>query len=127
MEPCETVQASGTSWIPMISHLILSHFRDHDELRFSTRSVLAYYRSYSDRFHILTSDFRVPYTFTDGTSPLDYRLGLAPQWLEPSHEEWKDGNVTLRIKHHADIFDPYIDTVFNRCEECLSTKDRGLH
>lgn len=67
------------------------------------------------------------------------RLGLLPQWLkfklsaedlqtnqgsEPMRYDtdrriqgigrWKDGNITLEVVHHAEIFDDYDGTVFNR-------------
>jgi hypothetical protein len=72
-----------------------------------------------------------PYTFA--------RLGLLPQWLnfnlaaedlqtdqgsEPMGYDadkrtqgigrWKDGNITLEVVHHAEVFDDYDGTVFNR-------------
>lgn len=56
------------------------------------------------------------------------RLGLLPQWLKynvPQEEDessekaqgigkWKDGNVTLEVVHHAEVYDEYDGTVFNR-------------
>lgn len=42
-------------------------------------------------------------------------MGQVPQWLNAENsKEWKDGHVQLKIKHHAQIFRPYVDNVFNR-------------
>jgi hypothetical protein len=64
------------------------------------------------------------------------RLGLLPQWLVFDTEEevnrtqhigrWRDGDVSLEIIHHAEVFNQYDGTVFNRhvfCNfhECLLT------
>jgi hypothetical protein len=89
--------------------------RDHDELRYSLRSVLANLRPYIDRFHILSTDFPIPYSPNDSSDlALDYRLGQVPQWLNTDNRSWKDGDVQLHMKHHAQIFQPYLDNVFNR-------------
>lgn len=61
--------------------------------------------------HVLTSDFKIPY---NESIPLDYRLGQVPQWLNTDNRVWTDGHVQFNLKHHADIFSPYTDTVFNR-------------
>ncbi|KAH9849530.1 hypothetical protein C2E23DRAFT_737200 [Lenzites betulinus] len=93
-------------------------FRDHDELRHSIRSVLANFRSYTNRFRILTSDFLYPDNYDDNQSlpdPSAWRLGLQPQWLQTvDHStQWQDGNVQLSLTHHAHFFDPYQGTIFN--------------
>ena len=90
--------------------------RDHDELRFSLRSVLANFRPYADRFHLLTTDFELPGTTGNESVPLDYRLGQVPQWLNTDQRPWSDGHVQLSIKHHAQIFHPYEDNNFNRSD-----------
>ncbi|KAI0671047.1 hypothetical protein C8Q78DRAFT_973893 [Trametes maxima] len=94
-------------------------FRDHDELRHSIRSVLYNFRSFTNRFHILTSDFFYPtkgdsdQTFPD-PGPGYWRLGLQPQWLATDDStQWRDGNVQLSLTHHAHVFEPYNDTIFN--------------
>lgn len=102
----------------MIRHFLTTniYFRDHEELRYSTRSVLEHFRPYTNRFHILTSDFKIPIpssTFNTSVPP-EYRLGQVPQWLNTANTHWTDGDIHLNIKHHADMFSPYIDTVFNR-------------
>lgn len=112
MGSCAAIQVRA--FLRLFCYPSLTVFRDHDELRFSTRSVLAHFRPYANRFHILTSDFQMPYTSVNDTPPLDYRLGLVPQWLNSDSQVWTDGDVRLSITHQADIFNPYIDTVFNR-------------
>ena len=59
------------------------------------------------------------------------RLGLLPQWLVfdlpeeqvpgqppvPAKQtigQWKDGDISLEVVHHAEVFDQYEGTVFNR-------------
>ena len=94
---------------------------DHDELRHSIRSVLANFRPYTTRFHILTSDFDYPDDPTNRSFPVPgpgyWRLGLQPQWLEtPENDtsEWRDGDVRLSLTHHAHFFEPYNQSSFNR-------------
>ncbi|KAH9916760.1 uncharacterized protein BXZ73DRAFT_53589 [Epithele typhae] len=94
-------------------------YRDHDELRYSIRSVLANYRPHVNRFRIITSDVDYPedpdQSFPD-PGPGYWRLGLQPQWLQSLDEEtpqWKDGDVHLSLTHHAHIFEPYNATSFN--------------
>lgn len=98
----------------MAATRISYHNRDHDELRYSLRSVLSNFRPYLDRLHVLTSDFAIPNTVENVTWPLDHRLGQVPQWLHVDKRPWADGSVKLSIKHHAEIFHPYDDNVFNR-------------
>lgn len=76
------------------------------------RSVLANYRPYTNRFHLITSDFAMPHNLS---FPDDWRLGQVPQWLEVSASSWEDGDVELSLIHHAELFERYSDTVFNRC------------
>ena len=93
------------------SHIVS---RDHDELRYSFRSVLANFRPYLGRFHLLTTDFAMPENTGNNSIPIDYRLGQVPQWLDTDRRPWADGHVELSIKHHAQIFHPYEDNIFNR-------------
>ena len=46
--------------------------------------------------------------------PEDWRLGQVPQWLEVSDGSWVDGDVELSLIHHAELFEEYNDTIFNR-------------
>lgn len=98
--------------------------RDHDELRHSLRSVLANFRPYTRRFHILASDIDYPVedpndsmrSFPDPGSGY-WRLGLQPQWLGTADNmtpEWRDGDIQLSLTHHAHFFEPYNRTIFNR-------------
>ena len=90
--------------------------------------MLEHFRPYTNRFHVLTSDFKIPLPSSSfNTSiPPEYRLGQVPQWLNTANTHWTDGNVHLNIKHHADIFNPYIDTVFNRFVPMEITAERIL-
>ncbi|KAJ3551401.1 hypothetical protein NM688_g4726 [Phlebia brevispora] len=85
-------------------------YRDNDELKHSMRSALANFRHYTGRFHLITSDFAMPYNLS---FPDNWRLGQVPQWLEVSGNSWVDGDVELSLIHHAEIFDSYNDTTFN--------------
>ncbi|KZV65257.1 hypothetical protein PENSPDRAFT_756655 [Peniophora sp. CONT] len=91
----------------------MAHFRNYDELRHSIRSVLEHFKSYARHFTILASDFAPPNEHS--SLPSQLRLGQAPQWLDftRSPSEWRDGDVRLRINHHANVFRPYFDTIFN--------------
>ncbi|KZS99795.1 uncharacterized protein LAESUDRAFT_732875, partial [Laetiporus sulphureus 93-53] len=95
-------------------------YRDHDELRFSMRSVLANFRQYAGRFHLITADFPMPQWLAERSNisdPKSWRLGQMPQWLDTNnrlaHNMWQDGNTQLSITHHAQIFRPYTGTNFN--------------
>jgi len=77
------------------------------------RSVLKYFRPYAGDFHLLTSDFLIPKTEPNSTISPDFRLGQVPQWLNQRKRDWLDDRIKLSITHHADIFDPYNDTIFN--------------
>ena len=114
MERCASIQVGLTSPV-RVSAPHHSCYRDHDELRYSVRSVIANFRQYTDRFHLLTSDFEIPYDSPNDTQPLDFRLGQAPQWLNTESRPWSDGHIQLSVKHHAQIFHPYHDNIFNRC------------
>ncbi|KAJ3559317.1 hypothetical protein NM688_g420 [Phlebia brevispora] len=89
-------------------------FRDHDELRHSMRSVLEHFRSHAGNFHLLASDFYMPLG-PNMTTDRPWRLGQVPQWLNTKQatQNWLDGRVHLSVAHHADIFYPYSDTIFN--------------
>lgn len=88
--------------------------RDNDELRHSMRSVLANYRPYTQRFHLITSDFAIPESISNMSFPESWRLGQVPQWLEMANRDWRDSGIDLNIIHHADIFQPYYGNSFNR-------------
>lgn len=88
---------------------------DHDELRHSFRSVLAAFRQHVSRILLLTSDFPVPPP--NITLSASWRLSQLPQWLDLAKQTrsgWSDGDVSLDIIHHAEIFQPYYGTNFNR-------------
>ena len=85
--------------------------RDNDELKHSMRSVLAYFRPYTNHFRLITNDFPIPENLS---LPASWRLGQVPQWLDMSQKTWTDENIKLSISHHAEIFNPYYDTSFNR-------------
>lgn len=91
--------------------------RDHDELRHSLRSVLANFRGYAGQFFLLTADFPLPTTTPNLTQalPPGWRLGQIPQWLDiEARTSWVDGDVGLQVVHHAQVFQPYLGTNFNR-------------
>lgn len=95
--------------------ILISCIRDHDELRHSVRSVLQHFGSHAGNFHLITSDFDMSLG-ANVTTDRPWRLGQVPQWLNSKHatQGWSDGHVHLSIIHHADIFYPYSDTIFNR-------------
>jgi len=81
------------------------------------RSVLANFRKYAGRFFLLTSDFPIPVTTPNLTLSASWRLGQIPQWLDLAKHTtsgWRDGAVELSMLHHAEIFQPYQGTIFNR-------------
>jgi len=95
-------------------------YRDHDELRYSMRSVLLNFGSYTSHFRLVTADFPYPQDVANGsniTSPELWRLGQVPQWLDMGKRTesgvWRDGAVDLAVTHHAQIFSPYNGTNFN--------------
>ncbi|KAG8792526.1 hypothetical protein FRC17_008583, partial [Serendipita sp. 399] len=70
---------------------------DHDELRYSLRSVLQHFANNTKKFHVLT---------TDVGDRLGNRYGLLPQWLNftTSQENvavWQDADVELVFTHHS--------------------------
>ncbi|VDC02620.1 unnamed protein product [Peniophora sp. CBMAI 1063] len=91
----------------------IAHNRNYDELRHSIRSVLAHFQPYIRQFTILTSDFASSVE-ESGLSPV-LRLGQVPQWLNSTQDPstWRDDGVRLRIQHHANLFKPYFETIFN--------------
>ena len=95
---------------------------DHDELRFSMRSVLKHFRASLRQFHLVTADFGIPDTEPRMPMEPDFRLGQVPQWLKVQDTAWKDGHVKLSTIHHAEIFDPYNDTIFNRYATSLISR-----
>ncbi|CCM05604.1 uncharacterized protein FIBRA_07832 [Fibroporia radiculosa] len=113
------VQASygpTNPWRPATSSTQARLYRDHDELRHSMRSVLANFRDYAGHFFLLTSDFPIPATTPNLAFSASWRLGQVPQWLDLSKqttEGWLDGDVSLQLVHHAEIFRPYDRTNFN--------------
>ena len=91
-------------------------FSDHDELRYSIRSVLANFRQATGQFHLLTTDF-VPSAVMKhsiAAIPHDWRLGQIPHWLDAERKPWTDDSVTLTTKHHTEFFQSYKDNIFNR-------------
>ena len=76
------------------------------------RSALANFRPWTRRFHLVTSDFAMPPNLS---FPDHWRIGQVPQWLDESQKNWVDGSVELSVIHHAEIFEDYQDTNFNRC------------
>ena len=113
MEICPAVPVGCAAFQSMYAAYSCGN-RDHDELRYSLRSVLANFRPYLGSFHLLATDFAIPDTAENITVPIDYRLGQVPQWLNVEQRPWADGHVDLSIKHHAQIFHPYEDNIFNR-------------
>lgn len=95
---------------------------DHDELRYSIRSVVDNFKSPGSRFHLLTTDFPIPDAYATNSNisePELWRLGQLPQWLDCDRrvgpERWADGDRELVVSHHAQFFRPYNGSVFNRC------------
>ncbi|CCM00622.1 uncharacterized protein FIBRA_02658 [Fibroporia radiculosa] len=95
-------------------------YRDHDELRYSMRSVLQNFRNYAGRFHLLTADFPMPNAMAESynvTTPESWRVGQIPQWLDLNKRttagNWNDRRIDLSVKHHAQVFKPYDGTNFN--------------
>ena len=81
--------------------------RDHDELRYSIRSILHYFKPYLSSVHLVTSDLTAPLCGPQISHR--WRLGHIPQWLD------LDGihSPQLNIWHHAEIFDNYVTSSFN--------------
>ncbi|KZT09088.1 uncharacterized protein LAESUDRAFT_537492 [Laetiporus sulphureus 93-53] len=95
-------------------------YRDHDELRYSMRSVLTNFKGHASRFRLLTSDFPMPDWVADKLEihdPKSWRLGQMPQWLDlnkrTASNKWEESSVELSIVHHAEVFRPYVGTNFN--------------
>ncbi|EPS98615.1 hypothetical protein FOMPIDRAFT_59328 [Fomitopsis schrenkii] len=106
--------SSTDPWRPSSTGTPDRMFRDHDELRHSFRSVLAAFRQHVSRILLLTSDFPVPPP--NITLSASWRLSQLPQWLDLAKQTrsgWSDGDVSLDIIHHAEIFQPYYGTNFN--------------
>jgi hypothetical protein len=79
------------------------------------RSALKAFRQSAGNFHLVTADFGIYSAELNITSPpIDWRLGQIPQWLNTHQPDWRDNDVRLSTIHHADIFQPYNDTIFNR-------------
>ncbi|KZT09090.1 uncharacterized protein LAESUDRAFT_722792 [Laetiporus sulphureus 93-53] len=105
-------------------------YRDHDELRYSMRSVLTNFKGHASRFRLLTSDFPMPDWLTDKLEvhdPKSWRLGQMPQWLDLSRgtasNKWEEGGVELSIIHHAEVFRPYVGTSFNRNDDTFMVNE----
>ncbi|TFY57965.1 hypothetical protein EVJ58_g6702 [Rhodofomes roseus] len=95
-------------------------YRDHDELKYSIRSVVENFKSPGSRFRLLTTDFPVPDAYANKsnlTTPEVWRLGQLPQWLDCDRRvgagRWRDGDMELVVTHHGQFFGPYNGTVFN--------------
>lgn len=98
---------------PKTSSAQARQYRDNDELRHSMRSVLANWRPYAGKFHLITSDFAVPESLENLSVPENWRLGQVPQWLDVENRPWRDGSVELNVIHHAQMFRPYVGNNFN--------------
>ncbi len=69
------------------------------------RAALANYRPYTQKFHLLSSDFRLPGGMVSAKSnyPENWRLGQFPQWLNCSKRAWADEDVELNpiLQNHV--------------------------
>ena len=92
---------------------------DHDELRYSFRSVLTHFRESAAQFRLLVSDVEAP----GARVPQRSRLGQMPQWLSDPNVVpgsyagmWQHGNIRLEIRHHSAFFQPGLlsGPTFNR-------------
>ena len=84
-------------------------------MRYSIRSVLQFFKQHAGKFHLLTADFAIDaQDLNESIASSDWRLGQIPQWLDAGLPSWDDDNIKLSTIHHADIFEPYNDTIFNR-------------
>lgn len=112
----ETVRKTNPK-MPTASRPDTGLYRDHDELRHSVRSVLKHFRGSTRKLHIVTSDFPLflGVKQEDGTVSVDQRrLGLVPSWLDlETAPYWQDGDVSLEMKFHAQIFKIYETASFN--------------
>jgi hypothetical protein len=91
--------------------IILFSYREHDELRYSLRSVLQHFGRHTSNFHLLTTDVGS----NDGS-----RYGILPQWLDFNSsstrklDSWHDGGVNLTFVHHSQVFENLDNSTFNR-------------
>lgn len=109
---------------------------DHDELRYSLRSVLHSMRSVTNRLHILAADMPSPISPSSlaATNTHTQRLGQLPSWLNTSspaseyqsststtNYAWHDGNATLSMRYHSQAFRPELlnGPTFNRYAQLL--------
>ncbi|KAF8317669.1 hypothetical protein DL93DRAFT_2110386 [Clavulina sp. PMI_390] len=94
-------------------------YREHDELRYSTRSVLQYFGEHVRQFHLVAGDFVDRRNTCDSDVDVVTRLGQIPQWLRDDDSDPEElssnANVPLRIHHHAQFFDHYRRTTFDSC------------
>ena len=108
-------------------------YRDHDELRYSMRSVLQHFHPNSNaeapQFHLLASDLPAPACIPAS----NLRMGQAPQWINVTQPEvWKDKDTTLKVWNHAEVFDDYPASSFHsnaigeRLGQFGASYDKGL-
>ncbi|KZT67094.1 hypothetical protein DAEQUDRAFT_729508 [Daedalea quercina L-15889] len=119
-ELAQSQYANDDPYRPVKSASQARLYRDHDELRYSIRSVVDNFKSPKSRFRLLTTDFSVPDAYANSinlTTPELWRLGQLPQWLDcdrrVGHGLWRDGKSELVVTHHGQFFRPYNGTVFN--------------
>ncbi|KAJ7718436.1 hypothetical protein B0H16DRAFT_423071 [Mycena metata] len=83
-----------------------ARFREHDELRYSLRSVRNATATWpNSTWHIVTAD--VPPPNLNNTAPdSSHRLGLVPQWLdiECAFHGNPDGQPPIRLQHDSQLF-----------------------
>lgn len=98
--------------------------RDHDELKFSLRSVLHSMRGITNRFHILAADMPSLVSPLTSSYTSTSRLGQLPSWLATARRDplssrapsalnidtpnhiWTDGNISLSLRYHSQAFTP---------------------
>lgn len=78
-----------------------SRFREHDELRYSLRSVWKATRSWRNTvWHIVSADVADP----DDTRDVGHRLGLVPQWMNIQDSWMISQTGQPRIQLHHGLF-----------------------
>ncbi|KAJ7718425.1 hypothetical protein B0H16DRAFT_1700664 [Mycena metata] len=83
-----------------------ARFREHDELRYSLRSVRNATATWpNSTWHIVTADIPEP-SANDTALDRPLRLGQVPQWLdiECAFDRSADGQPPIRWHHHSQLF-----------------------
>ncbi|KAJ7042165.1 hypothetical protein C8F04DRAFT_1295066, partial [Mycena alexandri] len=83
-----------------------ARFREHDELRYSLRSVRNATATWpNSTWHIITADVPEP-NVNDTVLDTSRRLGLVPQWLdiECAFHGNPDGQPPIRLQHDSQLF-----------------------